>query len=126
MNPDLSFPTTPRLRREAVTMEAMLHRHCRTRHGAGSELCADCSELLAFSLLRLRRCPFGEAKGTCKNCSVHCWQGMKDRRGEIRSIMRLEGPRMLWSHPWLSLCHWLDSRRRFPQLVSSRQPQVPS
>ena len=53
MNQDLSFPNTPRLRREAVTMEAMLFRHCRTRHGGGVELCSDCRELLAFSLLQI-------------------------------------------------------------------------
>jgi hypothetical protein len=37
---------------------------------------------------------------------VHCYQ--KDRRAQIKTVMRFAGPRMMWEHPWLSLCHLLD------------------
>jgi hypothetical protein len=41
---------------------------------------------------------------------VHCYQ--RDRREQVKHVMRFAGPRMLWRHPWLSVCHLLDGRFR--------------
>jgi hypothetical protein len=96
--------TNRRLARERKTVTAMLHIYCRDRHG--DVLCRDCRELMNYVSLRLERCRFGDEKPTCAKCPVHCYQ--RDRREQIRVVMRYAGPKMLWKHPWLSLCHLLD------------------
>jgi hypothetical protein len=95
-----------RLTREWKTVTAMVHIQCREQHG-GAPLCKDCEELRRYIRLRLDRCQFGELKPTCAKCPVHCYQ--KDRREQIKAVMRFAGPRMLWEHPWLSLFHLLDA-----------------
>ena len=102
-----------RLGREWKTVKAMVHIHCRDQHGAA--LCQECQGLMQYIQLRLERCRFGEAKPTCARCPVHCYQ--RDRREQIKAVMRYAGPRMLWEHPWLSLCHLLDGRLRRPILA---------
>lgn len=93
-----------RLAREWKTVTAMLHIYCREQHGGS--LCRECEELKRYVSLRLDRCRFGEEKPTCAKCPVHCYQ--RDRREQIKAVMRFSGPRMLWEHPWLSLHHLLD------------------
>lgn len=72
-------------------------------------LCTECSELHAYVMLRLDRCPFGETKPTCAACPIHCYK--PDRRQQIRDVMRYAGPRMLWRHPIYALWHLWDGRR---------------
>jgi hypothetical protein len=93
-----------RLAREWQTVTAMIHIFCRDQHGGN--LCRECQELTNYVSLRLDRCRFGEEKPTCANCPVHCYQ--RDRREQIKTVMRYAGPKMLREHPWLSLCHLLD------------------
>jgi len=99
-----------RLAREWKTVSAMLHIYCRDKH-AGN-LCRDCQELMSYVNIRLDRCHFGEEKPTCAKCPVHCYQ--RDRREQIRVVMRYSGPKMLWKHPILSLWHLLDGWFRHP------------
>ena len=96
----------PRLNREWGTIQAMLECYCAARH-AGPGLCPECRGLLDYAAMRLERCRFGAEKPTCAKCPVHCYQ--RDRREQIRAVMRYAGPRMLWRHPLLALRHWLDS-----------------
>ena len=93
-----------RLAREWKTVTAMIRIYCRDRHGAA--LCRDCAELTQYVSVRLDRCRFGEDKPTCAKCPVHCYQ--RERREQIKAVMRYAGPKMLWEHPWLSLWHLLD------------------
>jgi hypothetical protein len=93
-----------RLAREWKTVAAMLDIYCREQHGG--PLCKQCQELKHYVHLRLERCRFGEEKPTCAKCPVHCYQ--RDHREQIKTVMRFAGPRMLWEHPWLSLCHLVD------------------
>jgi len=101
--PPLPFANR-RLAREWKTVTAMIYVYCRDQHQAS--LCPDCQGLLNYVNLRLGRCHFGVEKPTCAKCPVHCYQ--RDRREQIRAVMRYAGPRMLWKHPWLSLWHLLD------------------
>jgi len=96
--------TNRRLAREWKTVEAMVHIYCRDQHGGA--LCSDCQQLMSYVSLRLERCRFGQDKPTCAKCPVHCYQ--RERRNQIKAVMRYAGPRMLWERPWLSLCHLLD------------------
>jgi len=108
--PPAPFPAT-RLAREWKTLQAMLECYCRAHHPGAACLCADCQGLLDYAALRLARCRFGPAKPTCVKCPVHCYQ--RERREQVRAVMRYAGPRMLWRHPVLSLRHWLDSLQPF-------------
>jgi hypothetical protein len=101
-----------RLAREWKTMSAMVSIYCRDHHEPSGGLCAGCRQFLDYAQVRLERCRFGEAKPTCANCPVHCYQ--HERREQARVIMRYAGPRMLWEHPLLSLRHWLDGFRAAP------------
>jgi hypothetical protein len=112
--------TGRRLHREWETVSAMLRIYCRDVHG--ESLCPDCQALMSYVELRLDRCRFGKDKPTCAKCPVHCYR--RQRREEIKAVMRYAGPRMMWEHPWLSLRHLLDgwfSRKRTPGYVVSGQ-----
>ena len=99
-----------RLAREWKTLAAMVQIYCRAHHGGG--VCPDCQGLLDYARLRLDRCRFGPEKPTCARCPVHCYQ--RNRRDQVKAVMRFAGPRMLWEHPLLSLWHLLDGFRRIP------------
>lgn len=99
-----------RLNREWNTVEVMIRCYCRHRHRSGDRLCPECQSLHDYARLRLESCRFGEEKPTCAKCPVHCYQ--RERREQIREVMRFAGPRMLFEHPLLSLRHWIDSFRR--------------
>ncbi len=109
-----------RVRREARTVEVMIRMHCHDNHSREQRpsgghrdctLCSDCTALLDYSLLHLRRCRFGGAKPTCDRCPVHCFR--PDMRDKIRTAMRYAGPRMVYRHPYLAVMHLID-RRRLP------------
>lgn len=102
--------TNRRLAREWKTVLAMMQIYCRDKHGGN--LCTECWGLANYVHLRLDRCRFGEDKPTCANCPVHCYQ--RDRREQIKVVMRYAGPKMIWEHPILSIYHLLDGwlRRR--------------
>jgi hypothetical protein len=97
-----------RLAREWQTVEAMVRIYCRDHHHSG--FCPECKGLLDYASVRLDRCRFGAEKPTCAKCPVHCYQ--KNRREQVKQVMRYAGPRMLWKHPILSLWHWVDARRK--------------
>jgi hypothetical protein len=101
-----------RLTREWRTMTAMVRIFCRDRHHTASGLCAECQQFLDYASVRLERCRFGPEKPTCAKCPVHCYQ--RERREQVRVIMRYAGPRMLWERPLMTLRHWLDGIRKTP------------
>lgn len=101
------------MQREARTVTAMIELSCSRLHGTASgDLCGDCAELLAYSLLRLSRCPFQEGKTSCGRCRVHCYK--PDMRERVREAMRTAGPRMPLRHPLMALWHFLDGLRKEP------------
>ena len=98
--------------RERRTVAAMIAISCRERHASGASPCGECSELEAYTRLRLEKCPYGEEKPTCVDCPIHCYQ--RARREQIRGVMAFSGPRMLLSHPVLAIRHMIDGRRKAP------------
>jgi len=50
-------------------------------------------------------CRYGPLKGSCKQCTVHCYAPAQ--REKIRAVMRYAGPRMLLYHPLEALWHLL-------------------
>lgn len=99
----------PRLAREKRTVSAMVRIACRGRHGSEKGLCLECEGLLDYALDRLAACPFQAKKPTCAQCRVHC--NCPSSRQSMRAVMRYAGPRMLFRHPWLTLCHLVDGLR---------------
>jgi len=112
--------TTPRLRREHLTMQRMVEIYCRDHHGAGAAIpCADCSQFLDYAEQRLEKCPYAEGKPTCAKCPIHCYK--RAQREQARVIMRYAGPRMTFRHPWLALTHLLDKLRRVEHPMEKRR-----
>jgi hypothetical protein len=110
----LNISASRRLVREWRTMAMMVRCYCHDRHAPTTGLCPECRGLLDYATLRLDRCRFGVGKPTCAHCPVHCYQ--RDRRDQMKVVMRHAGPRMLWRHPVLSLRHWLAGFRKAPPL----------
>ncbi|HBG74954.1 MAG TPA: nitrous oxide-stimulated promoter family protein [Anaerolineae bacterium] len=105
--------TKNRLERESQTLQAMFLLYCQRHHGCQSKLCKQCQELQDYSLNRLKHCPFQQGKTTCAKCPIHCYKS--EMRSRIKQIMRFSGPRMLLTHPILTIQHYLDSLRKEPQ-----------
>ena len=110
----------PGIAREKETVEAMMRIYCAEHHSTDDtvvsrgSLCSSCQTLLAYSHQRLDRCPYGDAKPSCKVCPIHCYRPVE--REAMRQVMRDAGPRMLWRHPWLAVVHlWKDRFRKAPQ-----------
>jgi hypothetical protein len=100
------------LEREYKIIEAMIGLWCRERHGNGQgELCPACHELLTYAKARLDNCPYQEQKPTCGQCPIHCYK--HDMRKKIQDVMHYAGPRMLWQHPFLAICHLFDGLKTF-------------
>lgn len=92
----LHTPIQPRIEQEKQTVERMIRLYCRKKEG-NKQLCPRCEKLLEYAHARLSRCPFGEKKSTCRQCTIHCYKPeMKER---MREVMRYAGPRMLLYHP---------------------------
>lgn len=87
---------------EKAIVGQMIRLYCRHKEG-NRELCADCRRLLEYATARLDRCPHGEAKPTCRKCTVHCYR--PEEREKIRAVMRYAGPRMMIYHPAAALRH---------------------
>jgi hypothetical protein len=101
-----------RIGREAHTLSAMFLLYCQKQHGSRSALCSECQELQDYSLKRLEKCPFQQGKTTCARCPIHCYKA--DMRARIKQVMRFSGPRMLLTHPFLTVQHYLDGLRKEP------------
>ncbi len=94
-----------RIEREKRTVALMIALYCRKKE-QNSQLCKECRELQAYAFARLERCPFGEAKSSCKRCAVHCYRS--EMREQIRKVMRFSGPRMIFYHPLLAIRHLFE------------------
>ncbi|OHB81159.1 MAG: hypothetical protein A2Z38_01215 [Planctomycetes bacterium RBG_19FT_COMBO_48_8] len=103
-----------RLEKEKKTIAIMIQIFCGAHHGTGRKLlCPACTELLDYAKERLNKCPYGENKGACSKCKIHCYKpGM---RKQITDVMRFSGPKIVRKHPLLAIDHLLkmkSSRRR--------------
>jgi hypothetical protein len=105
--------SSKRFTEEMKTMDAMLRLYCKGMHGGKDGLCADCSELLEYSMERLSKCQFGADKPTCSKCQVHCYK--PEMRERVKTVMRYSGPRMLKGSPLLALKHMMRSLLHKPR-----------
>jgi hypothetical protein len=98
------------IRLDLRTVAAMVHLYCEREHASvRGAICERCAGLLQYAEARLRVCPFGEDKTTCRDCPIHCYRPVE--REDMRIVMREAGPRMLWRHPWLAIRHlWIERK----------------
>lgn len=97
------------LQKEKKTIGIMIRMFCDAHHGTAKQvLCPACEELLTYANERLNRCPFGENKGACANCEIHCYK--PEMRKRVTEVMRYSGPRMIKKHPLLAVAHLLKGR----------------
>jgi hypothetical protein len=97
------------LDKEKKTIAAMIRIFCDAHHGAARKpLCPECSDLLEYARERLDKCPFGQNKGACSKCDIHCYKPVM--REQVTQVMRYSGPRMLKKHPLLAIDHLLKTR----------------
>ena len=95
-----------RIDKEKKTVGVMIHIFCDAHHGTGGELlCPACTELLNYAKERLNKCPYGEEKGACSKCKIHCYK--PGIRKQITEVMRYSGPKMVKKHPLLAIVHLL-------------------
>lgn len=93
-----------RIAHEKRVVELMIRLYCRKKE-KNQTLCPDCEELLRYAHTRLECCSFGEEKGTCKECTVHCYKPVM--REKMKLVMQFAGPRMLLYAPWETIKHLL-------------------
>ncbi|MFI3295939.1 MAG: nitrous oxide-stimulated promoter family protein, partial [Rikenellaceae bacterium] len=91
-----------RLEREKRTVSKMIEIYCRSHH-ITSALCTECRELAKYANTRLDHCPFGENKGVCNKCTIHCYK--PSMRSRISEVMRYSGKRMILYSPRAALWH---------------------
>ena len=100
---------TRKLDREKKTIAAMVGIFCRDHHRAARKpLCPECNILLDYAKERLDKCPFGESKGACSKCKIHCYK--PNMRRQVTEVMRYSGPKMLKKHPLLAIDHLLRAK----------------
>lgn len=97
-----------RIEREQRTVAQMIRIYCLHREG-NVELCPDCVALSEYARMKLSKCPFGEHKGSCRKCPVHCYRA--DMKERIRCVMRYSGPRMILYHPMATIRHLISECR---------------
>ena len=96
--------------KEKKTVSVMIDIYCRKKHNTTKELCTECAELKEYAMKRLNSCKFGENKGNCGDCKIHCYK--KDMRAKIIEVMKFSGPRMVFSHPLMALDHLISKFKK--------------
>ena len=72
-----------------------------------------------YVIMRRTYCPFGDKKTFCAHCPIHCYR--KDKREQIRKVMRYSGPRMLFYNPPMALSHIIDTFKYKRKLKSEKR-----
>ncbi len=110
---------SPRLLKEAKTIQTMVTLYCNDHHQTDKGACSDCKKLIIYAKTRLTHCPFKEQKPTCGKCTIHCYQ--PKMREKVIEIMRYAGPKMIWKNPKMAIQHLLDSLRMVPSRSNKRE-----
>lgn len=91
---------------ENLTIKFMIELYCKKKHKT-NELCNECKELLAYCVERNVKCPRRAVKTFCASCPIHCYK--KDKREQIREVMKFSGPRMIFYKPKYAISHIKDT-----------------
>jgi Nitrous oxide-stimulated promoter len=87
---------------DILTLQSLFPIYCGKYHSSEKgELCDSCSAELEYAIHKTKICPEKDQGKTCSDCKVHCFEA--EHRERIKEIMRFAGPRLIWSHPLLSV-----------------------
>jgi hypothetical protein len=84
-----------RLARDREIASMMVGMYCKSHHRTTDTLCVDCLGLVHYAHARLEKCPHGDDKPMCHECTIHCYK--PDMRTRISEVMRAIGPMMAHS-----------------------------
>jgi hypothetical protein len=99
--------------KELKTVKTMIMMYCHKKHKTkGKVLCNECIELYQFVEVKRNRCPFGDEKGFCANCRIHCYKSNTIMRDRIRIVMKYSGPRLMFKHPIMSISHMIETIKK--------------
>lgn len=90
---------------EKRELDFMIRIYCRKNHD-NKNLCNECKELREYAFIRLEHCRYGKNKSSCNKCPTPCYK--KEKREQIRNVMRFSGPRMIFYHPAIAIKHLLS------------------
>lgn len=97
--------------KEVKVLRKMIEIYCRGhKHTSDGQLCSSCKALLLYARERSAKCPFGENKSFCNNCTIHCYK--PEMREQIRKVMRYSGPRSIFYHPILMIQHIIETKKQ--------------
>lgn len=100
---------------EQKVIRILIGIYCEGKHGsAKGALCETCEDLNNYAQERIMRCPHGEEKTFCANCSTHCYRATP--REKVKEVMRYSGPRIMKSHPILGIMHLVENRKEKKRL----------
>ncbi len=97
-----------KIEEEKLMIDQMIMIYCKGYKHTASPPCRKCRELMEYAHKRLDSCRFGENKGFCANCPIHCYK--PDMRAKIKEVMKYSGPRMLFKNPAAVIKHIIESR----------------
>ncbi|MCI1779240.1 MAG: nitrous oxide-stimulated promoter family protein [Bacteroidales bacterium] len=86
-----------KIERERLTVLKMIEIYYRGHKRDGSCSERECRELSEYAEKKLLKCPFGENKGSCRKCKIHCYS--PEMRIKIKKVIRYSGPRMILYTP---------------------------
>lgn len=99
--------------KELKIVNTMIWIYCKHHHGQKKKvLCSECMSLYEFVKLRRDKCPFGDEKGFCANCRIHCYKSNIIKREQIRAVMRYSGPRLMFTHPLMCFSHLKETIKK--------------
>ena len=105
---------------EKRTVYKMIRMYCKDNHNTKKGLCDDCKILYEYAAKKYDKCPFGNKKPVCSKCQIHCYK--KEKREEIRLVMRYAGPRMIFRHPIYAIVYLFNKlTRKAPKSIAKNK-----
>ncbi len=101
---------------DRVIIEWMIKYNCSKNHSA-SGLCEDCSSLLRYATIRIEKCPYGDDKPVCSNCTIHCY--IPEKRGRIKDVMKFSGPAIIFRKPLTGIRYILKKKLYKPVKIKN-------
>lgn len=106
-----------KVEKEKKIVKLMIIKYCKGHKHLGLP-CKDCNQLIEYVEERTELCPFIETKTYCSNCKVHCYK--PDMRAKIKVVMRYSGPRMIFSHPIITIDHVYQEAKHKLKIILNR------
>jgi hypothetical protein len=75
----------PRIKREKKTIDAMVRYYCKKKHQTKGDLCHECTDFLAYAMMRLDKCPSKRKAPAAFNPLLP-----PRHEGEVKIIMRTQ------------------------------------